>query len=664
MNTTEMKTFLDQMSALGIGSGERIFVHASYKKGGYKALSPEDIVAALKTLVGKNGTIGMPAFTFSTSRENAFDLQKSPCVTGIISETFRQSDNVRRSISPTHSCCFWGADAEYCASAKMYERPFSQNGPFGKLYELGFKIVMLNCGMAPNSTLHAIEDWANLPYVRNGIQISFRKLGDEEGELQTHMPIGHRDFYTNKESKYTTLLRQSDVLREGKVLGGIVHIMPVRKMVAVCMAELNKSPDLFICDDPKCSSCKSNRYDMDDWKHKGATHWDQIWLGAAKTDITPGVGSLTNQGWGAGEPCEGVRNNLFARVLVFRKKYEYYAVVSLDLIRNNRARELEKAIYQKTKIPPERILVSCTHTHTGPAMGRDTFKKGNAVVDESYIGFLHHKVAGAVYEAKRNLQPVSMSHSRLSVDIGNINRDVRQADGSLKYYDRCADCQEPNGPVAQDFSMYSFKNTSGNTIAGIGHYACHPIFSSPYACEICSDYPGYFSEYSEKVLGDGTVVCFLQGALGNQMPREYGSTFRNAEKAGRILSQMFLLQTLEETAEPLLEIEICKREHTSPYMKPSRQFELAVLKLNQCKFGYGGGELYYQLAERFREKTQDPDAVWVGLTDDRMYHPDREAFSHDLYEVRMAKSVMGCQPGVGEDIVDTCASLFADMRHL
>ncbi|MFA6175895.1 MAG: AAC(3) family N-acetyltransferase, partial [Phycisphaerae bacterium] len=332
---------VDDLRRLGIQEGDRIFVHSSFKKIGLSDGGAAAVVAALQKAVGAKGTLGMPVFPFCFSPDGAFDLATSPSKVGAITEVFRQTKGVVRSYSPSHSVAFWGQDAEYLASGHADNPPYAMQGPFGKLYDLNFKIVMLGCGLAPNSMIHAIEDWAGLPYTRNAVTTCYCKSApDKEGRLYHCMPVGHRDFYigaeTSMECKYAKVIRQHGKLHSGTVGQAPSHWMYSRDLVDVSMVELDQRPDLFLCDKPECSSCVSNKNELNVWLRNGGSRWDWVRLGRARVCITPGVDTWSNHGMGAGVLCEGVLDDLYARVFLFRKGFRKWVIVTTDLLQTPR----------------------------------------------------------------------------------------------------------------------------------------------------------------------------------------------------------------------------------------------------------------------------------------------------------------------------------------
>jgi aminoglycoside 3-N-acetyltransferase len=669
MKKISKQTLIVDLKKAGIEKGDRIFVHSSFKKIGLTSGGPEVVVDALKTLISPTGTIGMPLFMDKFSPDEPFDPATSPSGVGIIAEVFRKSDGVKRSYSPSHSVGCWGRDAEAIVCGGTFRPPYSLEGPFGKLYDLNFKIVMLGCGLAPNSTIHAVEDWAELPYCRDGVTTCYTRLDpDKTGREYDHMPCGHRDFYrsgeASLESKYVKLLMRHGKLYNGQVGAATLYWMYARDLVDIGMAELDEDPDLFLCDDPKCSGCVNNKINLSSWQAWGGARWDWVRMGRTKVDITPAVDGWINQGWcGPGMAGEGIYDPLYARVLVFRKKWEKTAIVSMDICQMPRevADRIKERIALRSYIPASNVALCCTHTHTGPAVGNKLIWEEKDISDRSYIEELTKKVSGAVYMAAKEAIPVTVGFDRRVVDIGGINRRVRLKNGTYMDWNwpPHAGCPLPNGKPARDFSVLVFKNSKGEVVAGIGHYACHPIFS-PYICrKVTADYPGIFSNAVEQSLGNGAVICFLQGASGDQMPLKPGSSYDLAVQAGQKLAFKFMgLAQQQAKGEPLKKIQCKLIEHRLKHSAKRIVTPLQVICLNDVVIGFIGAEPFLELDDRFRRQVKSPRLLLVGLANDEIgYVFLRETFRHPTYEVSGCRHWSGGKPGMGEELIATCARL-------
>jgi aminoglycoside 3-N-acetyltransferase len=100
-----------------------------------------DIVALLLQLVGPYRTLAMPAFFFGSlelyNRDHyrihpQFDVRRTPSQMGIVTEVFRRSPGVARSLHPTHSVCALGPLAgTLLATHHLTSWACGEQSPFG-----------------------------------------------------------------------------------------------------------------------------------------------------------------------------------------------------------------------------------------------------------------------------------------------------------------------------------------------------------------------------------------------------------------------------------------------------------------------------------------------------------------------------------------------------
>jgi aminoglycoside 3-N-acetyltransferase len=127
----------------------------------------ETVIQGLLEAVGNRGTLLMPALgTDGTDTEPLFDQKRTPTWTGRIPEAFRTRAGTRRSIHPTHSVCAAGEGAEDILEGHINDStPCGPNSPFRLLPELGGQLLMLGCGLKPNTSFHAVEECFEPPYL-------------------------------------------------------------------------------------------------------------------------------------------------------------------------------------------------------------------------------------------------------------------------------------------------------------------------------------------------------------------------------------------------------------------------------------------------------------------------------------------------------------------
>lgn len=111
------RELVDQLRKRVPENFEILMVHSSYD--GLLPMytgSANDLVDELITFCGKDRTLAMPAFVLGGRlydkkgyfRTRAFDVNRTPSEMGLLTEVFRRTPGVQRSLHPTHSICAIG----------------------------------------------------------------------------------------------------------------------------------------------------------------------------------------------------------------------------------------------------------------------------------------------------------------------------------------------------------------------------------------------------------------------------------------------------------------------------------------------------------------------------------------------------------------------------
>src|SRR6478752_5811520 len=95
----------------------------------------------------------------------------------------------------------------------------------------------------------------------------------------------------------------------------------------------------------------------------------ELSAGAATSDITPPRG-CPMAGYYSVRGAEGTHDPLHAKALVLEKDGVRVALVALDLISTTRnlVEETRTLIEKETGIPGKNVMISATHSHTGPVL--------------------------------------------------------------------------------------------------------------------------------------------------------------------------------------------------------------------------------------------------------------------------------------------------------
>jgi aminoglycoside N3'-acetyltransferase len=157
------------LDALDVTPGDVIFLHTSFSRLRYLGLSPAAFIDALLARLTASGTLAMPSYTWNLdpsarpwkgyadyfARQPAFDVRATPSNMGVVPETFRTLDGVRRSVDYWWPVCVRGRlAAEIVADQHHIEHPFGPGSAFARLHDAGVK--MLGLGVTLNTTSLAL----------------------------------------------------------------------------------------------------------------------------------------------------------------------------------------------------------------------------------------------------------------------------------------------------------------------------------------------------------------------------------------------------------------------------------------------------------------------------------------------------------------------------
>lgn len=171
MNKTSNYTYNDivvSLRACGISPGDVIFIHSNMGFFGLlkEAVSPIDYYRLFKQaifeVIGSEGTLVVPTFSYSFCRKQNFDLKNTPGVCGFLSEQVRQDSDAYRSCDANFSVAAIGVESEFFThNADPYS--FGENSFFARFLAKGGKFCNFNFD-AGSTFLHYVERVLKVPY--------------------------------------------------------------------------------------------------------------------------------------------------------------------------------------------------------------------------------------------------------------------------------------------------------------------------------------------------------------------------------------------------------------------------------------------------------------------------------------------------------------------
>ena len=235
----------EDLHSVGVTPGSLIMVHSSLKSLGPHGVTPEDVVLGLIEAIGPSGTLLMPALSFEQEPHHVHSTIDTPSNVGVIPEYFRLRPGTVRSVHPTHSVCGVGpAVAGLFARHGLDSTPCGPGSPFRAILEREASIVMLGCGLDPNTTMHAIEEFVAPPYLY-GDECDYTittAAGDRYTKrYRCHGFVGWAQRY-DRITQYDT----GGMIASGTVLDARVHVVDTRRLAAAALAALRDDPLAFV----------------------------------------------------------------------------------------------------------------------------------------------------------------------------------------------------------------------------------------------------------------------------------------------------------------------------------------------------------------------------------------------------------------------------------
>ncbi|NOZ20268.1 MAG: AAC(3) family N-acetyltransferase [Planctomycetes bacterium] len=247
---------------LGLGPGDHVVVHTSLSKVGRIDGGPEALLQAFLDVLGPEGTILVPTFTYSFSGRPGtapFDRWHTPgSRTGIFTEAVRTHPNAHRSAHPTHSVAAVGGRAKEFTEGHESVSALGIGSPMYKAAEAGGYILLVGVTHNRNSSIHVGEVLANAPYLREHFCEAWKRTARvvredgriEEIPLHPEVPGCSAGF-----DIIDVPLRKRGVIKDGRIGNADAMLMKGLEMFAVVREVLEKHPAFLLCDNVGCDVC-------------------------------------------------------------------------------------------------------------------------------------------------------------------------------------------------------------------------------------------------------------------------------------------------------------------------------------------------------------------------------------------------------------------------
>lgn len=299
----------------------------------------------------------------------------------------------------------------------------------------------------------------------------------------------------------------------------------------------------------------------------------KLQAGTAIIDVTPAKPMFLHGYPHVERISEGVNDPLYASALILDsgEKQVCFCAVDVIFISKEITNEVRKGVTSATGIPAHHIMVSASHTHSGPVTVSDHFN--DPVVpkaDPEYVAVLIEKLIEVCVEAHANRR-----QSLIALAVA----DGSGIGGNRRSKTDVVDAQVP---------VLVIKDALMDKLMAISVVCCmHPTVLHEDSKLVSGDFPGFTRGFISREMGMDVVMLYSMGPSGNQSPRHFikSNTLEEAKRLGELLGKRIFkaVNELDDLAfQDQVAVDIIRSEVVLP-RKKFMSLEAATRKLEQVK---------------------------------------------------------------------------------
>ena len=250
--------------------------------------------------------------------------------------------------------------------------------------------------------------------------------------------------------------------------------------------------------------------------------------GASAAEITPQKSMFLFGYPHVARDSTGVHDPLWSTALYLADGRSEVMFIANDIIFVSKASadRVRRRIEADVGVPAANVMVSATHTHSGPLTVDYISNEADAVVpkvDPEYLRFFESQMVAAAAAARRAAEPARAGLALAdSTGVGTNRRD-------------------PSGPADHQAPVLLVRSANGDrNLAAMVVCSMHPTVLHEDSTLISGDFPSLARIHlQEDCLGDDCPVLLHTGPAGNQSPRHItqSNTFEEADRLGQVLAR-------------------------------------------------------------------------------------------------------------------------------
>jgi neutral ceramidase len=439
-------------------------------------------------------------------------------------------------------------------------------------------------------------------------------------------------------------------------------------------------------------------------------------VGGADVDITPPPGNRM-AGYFDERIATGTHDPLHAKALVLRQGQTELALVFCDLLGlslnvTTNARARASAL---TGIPVPNIMISATHSHTGPLFDdiRETYFHQAALAKTGadphrtmdYPAWLTERLVQVITEAQTNLRPAELSVGITTLEGVAFNRRYWMTNGTVHFNPGQLNPKivRPAGPVDPRLGILLAREPGANLpFAGLTVFGLHSDTAG--GALYSADYEYYLEQTLQGAFGSNYLSAFGLGPCGdinhvNVKKKETTTGYPVSERIGSTLGKTVLtasadlcpltrpsfavrdktlivplqIPTPEQlaSAQSMIDkladsnVDFYARVSATKILDLAERGRFVPMEVQVFRFDADTalvclpGEIFTELGMAIKHDSPFKYTFVMSVCNDRpSYVPTRKAFKEGSYEVTNSR----VQPGSGEKLVKAAVRLLKQLK--
>lgn len=253
MSDYSKNDIIDSLKKVGLKKGDNIFIHSNIgffgklenikTKQDYWDIFKE----AIFEVIGQQGTIVVPTFSYSFCWGKTFDKFETLGTTGVFSELVRTDPDAKRSDDANFSVTALGKNSEFFTNNLSHES-FGKNSFWERFVKENGKICNFNVGLYYNTFVHYIEKLIEVPYrYDKKFEGIFKKNNEIKKDYYIHFVRNLDEVDSLPDlSELVKKSQELNYLKEVNLGRGKISCIKAKDTIEIILKEIKLNPNFLI----------------------------------------------------------------------------------------------------------------------------------------------------------------------------------------------------------------------------------------------------------------------------------------------------------------------------------------------------------------------------------------------------------------------------------